>query len=87
MRPMNLSSARSASAIAALLTLLSCTGAEFDQSATTTVNIETTAMQPSEVKADGTAKSDDAIASKTNRLPPIDTEAPTDFQTATFALG
>lgn len=84
---MNPSRARSASAAAALLTLLSCTGTEFDKSAaSTTVNIETTAMQPSDLKADGTAKSN-SIASNPNHLPLIDTEAPADFQTATFALG
>ena len=59
----------------AFVALAGCTGTDIERTGSATTPITMTSSQPTNA------------AAATTKLPRIDTEAPAEFQTATFALG
>lgn len=79
----------------ALVALTGCTGTDIELAESATAPLNMTSTQPSNSEATNSAAPTDAAGSVavgsaavgSAKTPLIDTEAPVDFQTATFALG
>jgi hypothetical protein len=74
----------------ALVALTGCTGTDIELAESATAPINMTSSQPSNSKATNSASATAAAvasAAVTAKTPRIDSEAPANFQTATFALG
>lgn len=79
----------------ALVALTGCTGTDIELAESATAPINMTSSQPSNSKATNSASATAAAVTSiavtspaiTAKTPRIDSEAPANFQTATFALG